>query len=90
MQNEVARLELRRRRQRHVPERAGHGDDAVVRELLGQRTTELPTRSGYEHASTSRGERIGESVLQRCLTRGSAQQSPCSSGAAGSYSSVTW
>ena len=75
MQHEVARVEPRRRRQRHVPELAGDRDDAVVRELLGQRAAELAARSGYEHASTSRGERIGESVLQRCLTRGSAQQS---------------
>src|SRR5262249_11693748 len=37
----------------------------------------------------SRGERIGASVLQRCLTRGSAPQIPRSSGCAASFSSVT-
>ena len=73
-----------------VPLLAADGDDAVGRELLGQRPAELTTRSGYEHAPASRGDRIGESVLQRCLTRGSAQHRPCSSGAAASYSSVTW
>ena len=46
--------------------------------------------AGYEQAAASRGDRIGVSVLQRCLTRSSAQQTPRSSGSAGSYSSVTW
>ena len=49
----------------------------------------LAAGAGYEHADWSRSERIGSSVLHRCLTRSSAQQRPCSSGAAASYSSVT-
>ena len=57
---------------------------------LEQRVPELPAAPGYEHAAASRGERIGVCVLHRCLTRGSSQQSPCSSGSAGSYSRVTW
>ena len=45
---------------------------------------------GIPIAARSRSERIGDSVLQRCFTRGSDQQTPYSSGSSGSYSSVTW
>ena len=78
-----------RRRQRHVPVAAGERDHLVVRERLDERVPQLPAGAGYEQAAASRGETIGVGVLHRCATRGSAQQSPCSSGSVGSYSSVT-
>jgi hypothetical protein len=59
-----------------------------LRKDLGQRLAELATRAGYEDAS--RSDRIGDDVLQSPRTRGSSQGMPCSSGSAGSYSSVTW
>ena len=59
-------------------------------ERLGERRAELAAGARYEHAAMSRSERIGSLVLQRCFTRSSAQQTPCSSGAPASYSSVTW
>ena len=42
-----------------------------------------PPAPVIEHAARSRSERIGDCVLHRCLTRGSSQQTPCSSGSAG-------
>src|SRR6185295_4565023 len=56
---------------------------------LAKRRTELPARPCYEDV-LSRSERIGDWVLQRSRTRSSSQGIPCSSGSAGSYSSVTW
>ena len=53
-----------------------------------ERGAQLAAGPRYEDAS--RSERIGLSVLHRCLTRGSSQGTPCSSGSAGSYSRVTW
>ena len=91
MEDDVGLCEAVGERQFDVPVRPLQRDDAVRRELLGERPAELPARAGdYVHACRSRSERSGVSVLQRCLTRGSAQQIPCSSGSAGSYSSVTW
>ena len=60
------------------------------REDLAERRPELAAGAGYEHAARSRSDRIGDCVLQRCLTRASAQQTPCSSGSSGSNSTVTW
>ena len=52
---------------------------------------ELAAAAGHEHAGhASRGERIGFAVDQRSRTRSSSQRTFCSSGSAGSYSSVTW
>ena len=59
-----------------------------IRERLAERGAELAAGPRYEDAS--RSERIGLSVLHRCLTRGSSQGIPCSSGSVGSYSRVTW
>ena len=87
------------RRVQHEPGLVSEGDrlrhvELVPRARIGvgeglpQRRPELAARPGYEDAS--RCERIGLSVLHRCLTRGSSQGIPCSSGSAGSYSRVTW
>ena len=54
---------------------------------LRERAAELAARSRYEDAS--RSERIGDRVLQRCLTRSSSQRMFRSSGSAASYSRVT-
>jgi hypothetical protein len=61
----------------------------TVREDLPQRGAELPAGAGDQDAA-SRSDRIGDSVLQRWATRSSFQGTPCSSGSAASYSSVTW
>src|SRR5919201_692833 len=62
-----------------------------LREDLEPRLAELAAGAGDQDAAIrSRSDRIGDCVLQRCLTRGSSQGTPCSSGSAGSYSSVTW
>src|SRR5262249_46358031 len=54
-----------------------------------QRGAELAACARYEETA-SRSDRIGDLVLQRSTTRGSFHGTPCSSGSAGSYSSVTW
>jgi len=88
VQHEPDVAEPGRRRMRHVPLLAG--ERARVREDLGERPAELPPGAGYEDAAVaSRSDRIGDDVLHRPTTRGSFQGRPCSSGAAGSYSSVT-
>ena len=52
---------------------------------------ELAAAAGHEHAGhASRGESVGLVVDQRSRTRSSSQRTFCSSGSAGSYSSVTW
>src|SRR5262249_24379034 len=56
---------------------------------LSQRGAELAACARYEETA-SRYDRIGDLVLQRSTTRGSFHGTPCSSGSAGSYSSVTW
>ena len=60
-----------------------------VRKGLAQRGAELAACAG-DQETASRSERIGDSVLQRCATRGSFQGNSCSSGSSRSYSSVTW
>ena len=60
---------------------------ARTRECLDERGAKLAAGSGYDDAS--RVDRIGDCVLQRWRTRSSSQGMPCSSGFAGSYSSVT-
>jgi len=61
-----------------------------VGERFGESRPQLPAGAGDQDASVSLADRIGDEVLQRCRTRGSSQETPCSSGSAGSYSSVTW
>jgi hypothetical protein len=75
------------RRIRDVEGRAVTG--VRLRESLGERRSQLPAGARYEDAA-SLAERIGDVVLQRSRTRGSSQGISCSSGSAGSYSSVTW
>src|SRR5206468_5596742 len=60
-----------------------------LRKGLLQRDAELPAGAG-DQDTLSRSDRIGDLVLQRSTTRGSFQGTPCSSGSAASYSSVTW
>ena len=61
-----------------------------LRERLGERRAELPAGAGDQDAAAlSRSESSGDRVLQRSTTRGSFHGTPCSSGSAGSYSSVT-
>ena len=59
----------------------------VWKDLL-QRGAELAAGAG-DQETASRSERIGDSVLQRCATRGSFHGTSCSSGSSRSYSSVT-
>jgi hypothetical protein len=86
MQDEIRRLELGRR-QLDVPLLAA--ECKRLWELLGERAAELAGRAG-DQDPLSRSDRIGDEVLQRSRTRGSSHAMPCSSGSAGSYSSVTW
>jgi hypothetical protein len=65
-------------------ERLGLGED------LDERSTELPARARDQGEAWSRSDRIGDLVLQSSATRGSSHGTSCSSGSAGSYSSVTW
>ena len=54
------------------------------------RVAELTSRARDQSwTDRSRSESSGDRVLQRSTTRGSFQGTPCSSGAAGSYSSAT-
>jgi hypothetical protein len=87
MKNELRSL-VERIRVDNVP--VGPREGSRVREDLRQRRPELAAGAGYEDAAASRSERVGDWVLQRCLTRGSSQGISFSSGSAGSYSSVTW
>ena len=89
MQHKVGPAEAARRRLGHVPVGPGQRDDVVGGEGLGERAAELAVRAGDQDAA-SRSDRTGDCVLQRCLMRGSFHGIPCSSGSAGSYSSVTW
>ena len=84
VQHEIDGAERRRRERRRPSRRASA---ARARERLEQRRAELPARAGYDDAS--RADRIGDVVLQRWRTRSSSHGMPCSSGSAGSYSSVT-
>ena len=79
-------------RVRDVPVAVAERDDVVDRERLDERVAELPAGAGYDDAAAalSRLDRIGDLVLQRCLTRQSSHGISCSSGSCGSYSSVTW
>ena len=92
VEHEIGRLRQRqRKRQRDVPVRPRQRGHVVGRELLGQRVPELPAGArDQDAAAASRSDRIGDRVLQRSTTRGSSHGTPCSSGSAGSYSSVTW
>jgi hypothetical protein len=89
VQDEVEWAEALGRRRRDVPVRVRQRDDLVGGEGPGERAAELAARPGDQDAARSRSDRIGDVVLQRCLTRGSSQGTSCSSGSAGSYSSVT-
>ena len=70
MQDQVGRR-ARRRREGDVPVGVPERDQLVVRERLLERAAELTARAGDDYAAASRAERIGSSVLHRCLTRGS-------------------
>ncbi len=74
-------------RQLDVPVLAGPRKRAG--KLILQRTTELAAGARDQDGLRSRSDRIGDFVLQRPRTRGSSHGTPCSSGSAGSYSSVT-
>src|SRR4029453_6739816 len=87
MEHELRSL-VERVRIGHVP--LGTRDCPRLGEALRNAGAELAAGSRYEDAAASRSDRIGDWVLQRCFTRGSSQGISCSSGSAGSYSSVTW
>ena len=89
VQDELGHRVERRRRERHVPRVVREREDVVGREGLLQRAAELAAGAGDQDSPASRSERIGDFVLQRSTTRGSFHGNPCSSGSAGSYSSVT-
>ena len=77
-----------RRRQGHVPVRARQRPRLGKR--FGEGVAELAARARDQDAARwSRSDRIGDRVLHRWATRGSFHATPCSSGLAGSYSSVT-
>jgi len=86
VQDEVGMFELRGRRELDVPLVAAEG--TRLWKFVRQRAAELPGGAG-DQDPLSRSERIGDVVLQRWRTRGSSHAMPCSSGSAGSYSSVT-
>ena len=91
MQDEIGSCERRGRREPDVPVVTRERLHVVRRERLRERDAELAARAGDQDATAwSRAESVGICVLHRCLTRGSSQAIPCSSGSAGSYSSVTW
>ena len=88
VQHELEALERHREREAHVPELARHRHR--LGERLGERGPQLAARAGDQSAAAlSRSERSGDRVLQSSTTRGSSHGIPCSSGLAGSYSSVT-
>ena len=91
VQHELGHEREGRRRKGHVPAGVVQGEHVLARERLLERVAELAARAGdQDAAAVSRGERIGDRWLHRSTTRGSSQEIPCSSGSAGSYSSVTW
>ena len=74
-----------------VPVGVGERDDVVGGEGLLERVAELAARPrDQDSTAASRADRIGVLELHRCATRGSFQATVCSSGSAGSYSTVTW
>ena len=89
MEDEIGRPTAAAGASRSRPSRAVEREDVVVGERARERVAELAARARDQDAA-SRGERIGFVVLHRCVTRGSFQGMPCSSGSPGSYSSVTW
>ena len=83
---ELRVVQLGRRGMLDVP--GGPVERDGARKGFLQRLAELAAAARDYDAS--RSERIGDDVLQSPATRGSFQGSSCSSGSAGSYSSVTW
>ena len=78
-------------RRRDVPAVARQRDHVVVRELLRERVAKLATGARDQDATpASRADRIGVLELHSEATRGSSHGTVCSSGSAGSYSTVTW
>ncbi len=81
---------------RDVPLLARQRHEVVGGEGLLERPAELAAGTGdqdasaQDAASASRADRIGSVLFHRCATRSSFQGIVCSSGSAGSYSSVTW
>ena len=89
MEDELGLPRQRRAVAGHVPAAPVEREHVVVGERVRERVAELAARA-RDQDTASRGERIGFVVLHRCATRGSFHGMPCSSGSAGSYSSVTW
>ena len=91
VQHEVGRERERRRGKGDVPVGMAQGEHLLACERFLERVAELAARArDQDAAAVSRGERIGDRWLHRSTTRGSSQAISCSSGSAGSYSSVTW
>ena len=81
--------EIRLDRERLGDVQVGAPARVCLRKGLAQRGAELAAGAG-DQVTASRSDRIGDFVLQRSATRGSFHATPCSSGSAASYSSVTW
>jgi len=93
VQNEVGLRQTFGVRLANVPVLARQCSRLDVGECLDKRAAELPPGPGYDdlaEVALSRSDRVGDWVLQTCLTRGSSHGTSCSSGSSGSYSSVTW
>ena len=89
VEDEVGRPGQRRRLGANVPAASVERDEIVVRERRGERVAELATRT-RDQDTASRDERIGLSCSTGARPAESFHGTPCSSGSAGSYSSVTW
>ena len=91
-----ARGGARRTRAATEPSSATSSSVASRRSRIGaeqqrELAAELAAAAGHEHSGhASRGESVGLVVDHRSRTRSSSQRTFCSSGSAGSYSSVTW
>ena len=88
---ELSLRQLRARRLGDVPVGVRQRENVVRGEGLPERVAELAARArDQDSTAASRADRIGVLELHRCATRGSFQAIVCSSGSAGSYSTVTW
>ena len=92
MEHELGPRQAARIRLADVPVGPLERQRLLAGERLGERPPELAAGPGYEDAAVaaSRSDRIGDCVLQTCFTRASFHGMARSSGAAASYSSVTW
>ena len=89
MQHEVGSPRETRRLVGDVPTCTVEGEEIVGGEHAREGAAELTARP-RDQGAASRADRIGVVVLHRCATRASFHATPCSSGSAESYSSVTW